>query len=824
MPIYVKNINSYPDIKKYLYGYYGKSVDKLQNVSILEISEDLWKKFKFNGYGYVVDANELLDNQYFLELACKNPNYYKKLPSDEHKRDVNLYRLWQKVQKDIFLVVKPSSQIFIIHELSHLLAPEHLKEFHYIKFNDEYLDRQEEQFSNLNEMRFAQEKNMTFEEYFKDTWPDSYDIITKYNNGDLSISKEDYDLCKMDERDYKKMWDYIQKIKKADCHSLVKTAQKLSLDELEGRYGKFDAYTISGDTYKIRTDLSQIGFKWWQSKKLWYLPAKKFNENIKNLLDTIGVDTTMTKIETKVDSVEKKTPEAKKDEKTVQKTEDEEMTKWYGFPINHNIIEYDLDFELDGEKHTEHIAIDRLFVPGKDSNPYHVKKSREYKGFPKYVVKIGSPDNPIATMNYISKTKWGTYNEWEYLEGLKDTIKKRLENNPPQKHVSNAHYAMSWHYDMQKRTPELNDFLKKIAKREIKPQYQITIDDPPYQGTYPASPTIYSEDKPTSVYISTDLSDSLAPYPRSLGYSMSLHGIHTIDEFHAAVNEHLKQDECKKSYLKYLKSFPFLPHQKQESTKGFNDIKNILIDPQNNINKVFNKIKEIGYIRPHKRQKQLEGLTSGEEIKWVVDSKKIVNDAYSSGYASSTPDYFYAVMAYYIHRKIRGIWSWTDMMLVDTMSAWYKTMKRFGLEISFDEAEKNMEIIGNAIINIIYGGKKTKEEKDKEFFKNFYGYGDEPANAPKVNDALVEFKEFAQQHGVDPEGIEESNLKQIYRVLSNAIHPDKHPPEQQEEMTKEFQDLQIIWNKMFPSHLKLSMNWYRQYIFSQTNKQGENHA
>lgn len=214
MPISIKNISDFKNIEEYFKKHYPSYLEILSSIPIITVPEDLWKKFRFNGYGYVVRTEDLLQNQMFLELASNNQNYYKELPSNEHKRDVNLYRIWKNVKKDLFLVVREGgySFIYIVHELAHLIDKK--DEFEAFNFDDEYLDQKSEQFSHLNEIRFAINNGMGFEEYFKNSFPDAYDIIKKFETGNRSVSEEEYNLSKMDERDYKKMWDYLWKLKK----------------------------------------------------------------------------------------------------------------------------------------------------------------------------------------------------------------------------------------------------------------------------------------------------------------------------------------------------------------------------------------------------------------------------------------------------------------------------------------------------------------------------------------------------------------------------------------------------------------------------------
>jgi len=811
MPIYKKNISQYPEVLNYFQKYYTNNLNSLKNVPILEISEDLWAKFHLVGYGYVVRSQELLKNKQFLEMAATNNNYYNSLPTPEHKRDVNIYKIYKKINEDLFLIVRhgENSSHFIVHELSHLLP--NTKEFEQMDFQDDYLNLPEEQFAHLNEIRYAQEKGLSFNDYFRNSFSDAYNMVKLFEQGDKSVSEEEYKLSKMDEKDYQTMWEYVKNMEKTSKTSkiFIKTAQTLSKEIIHGKYGDFGAYIVSGNTFPIRDKLKNLGFKWYQVKQSWWISDKKYNDYIKNELIKIGIGEPI---------VQPTSPQASQQplvqpKQPLQPTEDADMSKWYGFPINHNIMEYDLDFELNGKPHTESVVIDRLYVPGKDSSEYRKVKSREYKGRPKYVVRIGSKTvkdkiEPLGVMNFIAKEQWGTYDETTYLNELKNTIKIRLENNPPQKRVSNANNSIKWYYDLQKRTPEFKQFLRDVDDNKLKQEYTMHIDDPVYGGDYPVSITVYGGEDEDAVYVNTALKDPQAPREDFVD-TVNLYGIHTIDEFNNKINQSLSaNNEPKERYIKYLKSFPFLPEQKQESFKDFGEISRVIENPEASVDYVLNKIKEKGYIRPHKRQKQEAGLSSGEEIKWIVDSKKIVNDAYNFG---TSPDYFYAVVAYYIHRKIRGIWSWTDMMLTDTMSQWVNVMKRYGATFSFEEMEKVIETIGKLIIEKIYG-KKIKEDQYKSFNNWFTG---EDNGKEEVADGSVvsTFINFAKQYGIDPEGIKD-NVKKVYRMLANKLHPDKYVDlVEKEKMTEKFKELQQIWDNMPPTY-KTAFSWYDRVIFS----------
>ena len=595
---------------------------------------------------------------------------------------------------------------------------------------------------------------------------------------------------------------------------------KLSKETIKGRYGPFEAYIVRGDTkedtYNIKDDLKRLGFAYFKGS--WWISAKKYNNYVENQLKQLNVTTSQE--ETQTTPREENQPSQPSPQETQHtqykqwETENPEMSKWYGFPINHNILSYEMEFEIEGEKYQEPVTVDRLYVRGKTSGYGRETKSREHRGIPMYVFKIGKLESPkqdrftsdprhnIATMKFLSKEKWGNYNEEDYLDQLKDLVKKKIEGDPNVR-KSNARDQLLWHYDFQKRSPELKELLsnKDITGFEIDINDQ---DNPKYNGTYPIKAESIGGENDTSVYIYTNLNHPLNDRETMLE-SISLYNVHTPEDLRNKIQEEINKnkDEIEKKYIDFLQSFPFLDEQQNEAKQDFERIKSYLENGIADADTILNQLQRREYIRPRKRKRQTEGLSSGEEIKWVVDSKKIVNDAYSP---TQSPDYFYAVIAYYIHRKVRGIWSWTDMMLHDALSSWYRIMKRFGMDLTFGQMKSSVESIGNVIVDKIYG-QKTKEKINEEFREWFDG-GQMPGDSGQIEPALIDFANFAKEYDIEIDNITE-NAKYIYRALAKNIHPDLYTdPNKKEEMEQKFKELQNIWDRV-PQQYKSAFSWYK---------------
>jgi hypothetical protein len=203
------DISYFPDILGYFKKYYPSCIDKILDISIVKVPQSLWGKSNFAGYGYVVRKSDLIPNQRYLEMYSSSQKLYESLPTKEHKRDINIYKILKLLNfPEIFILVldDPNSKFFIIHELSHICGID--QSFNYdMRFGDEYLDSKEEQNSYFSEIRYAKQNNMSFEEYFKLAHPTEYKILSEGKN---NRNKELYELAELDQRDYKRMWDNIK--------------------------------------------------------------------------------------------------------------------------------------------------------------------------------------------------------------------------------------------------------------------------------------------------------------------------------------------------------------------------------------------------------------------------------------------------------------------------------------------------------------------------------------------------------------------------------------------------------------------------------------
>ncbi len=203
------NISYFEDILEYLKKHFPSCINDILNIPIVMVPSDLWTKFNFVGYGYVVRKEELMVNSRYLEMYSSNQKLYESLPTKEHKRDINIYRILKNLSfPNIFILVleDSNSKFFILHELSHICGVD--ESFSYeLRFGDEYLDAKEEQSAYFTEIRYAKQSEITFEEYFRSAHPTEYKVLSE---GKTAKNRELYELAEIDRRDYKKMWDNVK--------------------------------------------------------------------------------------------------------------------------------------------------------------------------------------------------------------------------------------------------------------------------------------------------------------------------------------------------------------------------------------------------------------------------------------------------------------------------------------------------------------------------------------------------------------------------------------------------------------------------------------
>jgi len=558
---------------------------------------------------------------------------------------------------------------------------------------------------------------------------------------------------------------------------------RIDRQTMHGKYGPFDAYVVSGDTYIVRDQLKRLGFSWYGKDKVWYMSASKWNEAIARQLGRIGAvlpgdaPTTTTP------------PESRHHVNPLEDTEDVEQTKWHKFPVKSSIRKFNVTFEYKGEATTLPVDIDRWYFESGDK--YNPKKSSKNRGIPRYRVRIGD----LATFYSGAEGKWDSYDEEKKLDEIQKIVVDSMQNEPKTK----MRMKVETQIDQSRREPGLIDALQKI--KEDGRGYSVVIGDADegYNGTFPVKLDYFGDD----IWVNSDINSPHIDRQKILG-EIGISNIRTPAELEEKISTFLNSDDIRQKYLDFLHSFPFLGGQVEEEEKKWKQIFECVENPKANTDFVLNKLVEMGFVRPHRRQRQEQGLSSGEEIKWIMD-----HDAVVHGPSSRTPEGFYTLVAYLLHRQIKGIESWSEMGLTMDTGDLVRKIQQFDPDITFEQLEQVLEMFA-AAAQAKWGFKDQRKlwKNYKEFYSG--GHASKPKDEPaqSENDLLDRLAEMAGRFGVDTTGIRQ-NPKKIYRELAMKVHPDRFStePQKQEEMKLVFQELGNLWEEIRTVH-RISNSWY----------------
>ncbi|HUS50965.1 MAG TPA: DnaJ domain-containing protein [Candidatus Paceibacterota bacterium] len=574
----------------------------------------------------------------------------------------------------------------------------------------------------------------------------------------------------------------------------------VELRTLSGKYGTYQAYCVNGNTIPIKERLKSLGFRWNGKNKVWIISANKYTPYIEKSLKEIGVSTPGSSTiapseETVAPSEETNSfPYNTKSDNYINGewiTENKDIQNSYGFPVNENIHSFDAIFKEGENTGNVRVTIDRKAQTKEGYGEYYYKRPPEKKKKPVYVFKFFDIDTKkeITELQVTSTSPFSDENE--YLGKTTETIRQVLNQEKRLKR-QNFYYKIAFHFDAKNRTEDFKEYIKDedgsfegttIHGFNVDIEYQD--ENGNYSGTYPLKANIRTsgDKEPYEFSISEDL--DFEGKPRKYYFiSESLKGIHTIEQFNQKVKKISQTDELKNNYIDYLKSFPFLESQRKQGEEEASQIIGFLSGGNASTDFFLNELKQKGYIRPHRRQKQMgSGLSSGEEIKWVVDSEKIKDDIYGSRYLKETPEFFYAVLAYWIHRRKNNISrGWWDQ-LSDVINKWVRSMKKFGHEINIIEIDETIARIGNQIFNEIVKRVKTEEPTVEEV---------------ELEPSVIDFANFANRYDVDTTNIKD-RLKNIFRELSMKLHPDLNQENPNAE--EEFKEFGNKWDAI-PTRIK----------------------
>lgn len=575
-------------------------------------------------------------------------------------------------------------------------------------------------------------------------------------------------------------------------------------------------YYLEGDTYPIRSKLGRqgLGFSWYGARKMWWIYADKLNLAKKQTLTNMGVDMSdlgeapaqpqspaeyapaepeVPELTNKVDTDSGK---YMKDVKDSLGAGYDTVPGRYGFPIKTNIYSIEVTLNVDGQEVPVIATLDRWY-----------KKAR--RKIPRYVYNISYKDKQIWNGARDAEGEWGTYNEDQIAVEIPQEMQKVIEQK------KRLYKRVLEQLELDQRDPDLVKFLKewdefpgydlKSEQSFVSPYLSpktIQINETGYEEAYPIA--LHKVGK--GIYFKTLIDHPLAPGTdilTTINIPADIRNIAHLDKYiDTQILAH--SDEISARYLKYLKSFPFRKEEEEASRAEMKEVAD-MIGTNYNVTFFRDKLEELGYIRPSKRGRKTPGFMPRESIKWVIESKKIVNDAYSYG---QDPNAFYSMIAYWLHRKIRNISSFTEMNLSWGINHWYRLAKQYGHEVSQDDVWNYFDKVSSDLYRALFDREPPKSMGDK--YQDFYSGGQgqqQVAPGASSGDAMGQWVAFAASLGINAE-LAQTDPKGVYRQLAKQYHPDINP-----EGADIFKQLAETFNRL-PLEVTRAFNWYWREKYS----------
>tara|TARA_Y100000310_G_scaffold180635_1_gene180546 strand:+ start:7007 stop:8800 length:1794 start_codon:yes stop_codon:yes gene_type:complete len=580
-------------------------------------------------------------------------------------------------------------------------------------------------------------------------------------------------------------------------------------------------YYLEGNTYPIKGQLGSkgLGFKWYGGRKMWWMYENKLTPEKVQALQTLGADTSeygAPVTPSPQQTAQPEAPQAEPTQEVTNKTDSDsgksfrELGKehlgqysydhipgsgYYGYNIKTDIYATELSVDIDGQDIPLKLMVDRWYKKGR-------------RKVPRYLINLYYGDTQIWSKAMDASGAWGEYNEDE----LVLTLPEKIKNLVAQK--KQIYGRIKNELALGTRDPEFTKILEgwSDAKWDDKkyiyqfiPQKTIQINEHPYTGEY----KILLNEVGNSIYMETDVDHPLAPRNGTLGSFGIAATVQNLEQFNQLVDETItsNHDSIVENYIKYLKSFAFTQEEEEQSRGAMDEVVN-MIGKNYDTAHFVDKLSELGYIRPSKKVKKEErqpGFLPKDKIKWVVESKKIVNDAYRY---TQDPNQFYSTIAYYLHRKVRNISSYTDMMLVTAIDHWHKLSERFGHEISYEDVDKYFGEVSSKIYREMFHKEPPQSRADQASdFYNQFGRGQSQTNIGGPG-AVESFVGLAVGLGANEEETR-SNPKRVYRQLVLKYHPDVNSSEEAQQIIR---NLNAAYESL-PQEIRAS-HWYNKIKYS----------
>lgn len=589
-----------------------------------------------------------------------------------------------------------------------------------------------------------------------------------------------------------------------------------------------DKAVLSGNTFPYKYHLGHNGlhFKWNRNDKRWEKPLKKITQEEIEKMKSMGFDLSSWKGQSgsSVEEEQEDQPikELKKPLKvSTNKTDFDEYSRYdkipspryLGFPPKLNI--YETVINPSGIDDEIKVVVDRWYNKGVRGKPRYIfnlflrdkkigafnQKVPDDKGVWQRGTPLFNEDSFVEqTLNKINNESFAIntkiraiYNRLKKLEGRDENLKNFLQKWD------------DWKYDREK-----SDELRQMIEKYI-PEKTININQGEFQGNFPIKAELMGND---TLHLITDIDSKLAPHPATLTSVYLDENTQNIKDLNSSIEKTIQKDHDRivKSYIQYLRSFPYNKEDIESSKSNMSDLASFV---GSNYNTRFfkEKLLELGLIRPSKKQRQEEGLARDEDIKYVINDKEIRNKIYARG-AGNRPEFFYDVLAYYLMRKARNITSFTEMMLVTNINAWVRLAKQYDHDLNVSDVDKYLDKLSSMLLEEITGQNtfRSRFEQYRDFYSGFGGGRGEQEQGQNISQgSLEEFIQRAKQHGID-ESVARKSPRKAFRALSMMYHPDRYQDEtKKQEVKKVFDIFSQLWSKI-PEQLKTASNWYYRSI------------
>lgn len=644
---------------------------------------------------------------------------------------------------------------------------------------------------------------------------------------------------------------------------LIKLAQHQDVKIEKGIHtqSQSEIYYLTGNTYPFHkaVNLKTLGFQWWAARQMWWMYAQHMSKFTIEKLANLGVDTTVyigrgqqqpaqsAGTVPLSSSTENTTPSsmgqppasqiatnAQQPDNLVDKSWDnitsptpngigtnydnERISKKAGFPVK-TIYSQDISIEFEGKPVVLTLNLLRrakIGVTGRDA------VAKGWNNVPVYSVQailkatganLFTTSLPINRDETQPKRKWNTINESAELVPLMESTVAEIFKNEKSKGSGILRAALN----LQSRDPELSQMLNDydkfgpVKKSLIK---TIHLNAPGYEGDYPVNFHTYGN---REWYGEASLEHPLAPKSyRNIFRFVLPSSIQTIDQFNQWFEQQFNNPEAQTyaqgEYLKYLQSFPFLQQEQDQSKEQFEEIKKLIDNQSMDVTYFRNKLLQMGYIRPSKRMKRGLGMVPQDKVTMIMDTNKILDDIYKFGKTSNSPQFFYAAIAYYMHRLKAGNIGFAPTIIMDSMRQLSDTLKRFGSTIDRGDLEDYIASLAKGLLQSLFGLRSsTAWDNWQSFYGGNWGNENDSNSAPIDSGssfAMNSFIRYAVMHGFD-ENMVKQNPHNIYKQLAIKLHPDQNMqnPDQAEA---DFKELQRIWNSV-PEQFKgkqANYNWF----------------